>query len=74
MFLKALQPAALQRQLTAALQTLWLESICRAARVCSVHPSGRSSAMDRALSLFKPRLLLGLLRADRMYSETHQRS
>lgn len=59
-------------QLVAALQTLWLESICREARVCRVHPSGSSSVIFRPLSLFKARRRLGLLRAERMYSEMHQ--
>lgn len=37
-------------------------------------PSGRSSEMPRPLSLFKARLLLGLVSADRMYSETQPRT
>lgn len=74
LLLKALTPAALHRQLAAALQTLWLGSVCSAARVCSVQGSGRSPARRRPRSLFRARLLLGPLRADRTYSKTQQAS
>lgn len=69
LLLKASQPAALYRQVVAALQTLWLGSTCRAAIVCSVHLSGRSSEKVLPLILFSARRRLGLFRADRMCSE-----
>lgn len=74
LFLKVSQRAALQRQLAAALQILWLESICRAARVCRVCPNGRSFLRGSLLSFFKACLLLVLPRDDKMYSETQQYS
>lgn len=74
LLLKVSQRAALQRQLAAALQILWLESICRAARVCSVHPSGRSFLRSFTLSFLKACFLLVLPKDDKMYSETQQYS